>query len=290
MDAPCEPVAFAPMVAALNFPWNNLVKLSTAVHSGNLCCTDAWADAWSPLQNWLASLRSLQTLAINFEVQETNLDWYDDILYDVGKWNRLAACLGHAPLFSLMLGVGHMPYAGLILLLESLKTRLRHLIISNARLLDYESNDDLIWPRAFQCIADSLRLEHLEFHEFSHEDDSHMATLDDTSPFVANGTPKSVRASLEHFIATVKFEYDGAGPQRDDAPWHAPAKAETEACTSVPHTDVDNEHEVYSEYGDEDDYGASFDDFDVQAIDFLVSQRCDDRYAQGSETEREGTN
>nr|OQO29597.1 hypothetical protein B0A51_01588 [Rachicladosporium sp. CCFEE 5018] len=243
MDATCAPVAFAPMVAALNFPWNNLVKLSTAIHSGNLCCVDAWADTWSPFQNWLASLRSLQTLAINFEVREINFDWYDDLLYDVGKWNRLAACLEHAPLFSLILGIGHMPYAGLILLLDSLKTRLRRLIISNARLFDYESNDDLTWPRAFQWIADSLELEHLGFHDLSHEDDSEMATLDDTSYFVANGTPKSVRASLEHFIATVKFEYDGAGPHRDDAPWHSPAEVETEACTSVIYTNVDNEHE-----------------------------------------------
>ncbi|OQO14122.1 hypothetical protein B0A48_00998 [Cryoendolithus antarcticus] len=188
---------------------------------------------------------------------------YDpDELLSAAKWSRLIQCLEHAPIFSLTLGTGRMPYAGLVRLLSSLRSRLRWLTISNARLVDTEENDVLIWPRAFHWIAHNLELEYVEFYDLSH-DETEMATLDDDNKFVARGTPDVVRTLLEHFIKTVKFYDDDAGLLRDERGWLS--VAEEEGLGNIPpqHTDAD----------DEEIYGDSFDESDVQLMDDLASPR-----------------
>ncbi|KAK6442185.1 hypothetical protein LTR95_001594 [Oleoguttula sp. CCFEE 5521] len=240
-DMPCEPEAFGPMGAARNFPWADLVRLVTTIHSSNL---RADLLKWTAFQSWLGSLRALQDLDIGFEWPERDSygeegpEW--SRMLQVPPWRRLAECLEHAPLSKLRVGIGRFGRQGFLHLLESLASRLNSLELDSCTMVDSQS----VWHDVFSWVADNMSLKRLNARCISNNC-SDMITAAGHNEFTVAGSSDYVKTMLLQQVRSMTFTDD-------------PASASNEAG--------DDEG---SDAEWEDEYGPDFNDSDLQIADGL---------------------
>ena len=199
------PEAFHALSGSLDFPWQNLRKLSLTV---TMSCLDASQSKLTAFQHWLFSLRAIKTLSLAIHTELP--DMRERFLWPQ-KNARLGKCLANMPLTSLTLDYGLFSVIGLLQILNPLRLALRRLELLNAYLDEGDR-----WSSGLVWMAQHLVLEHARF-TLTQEDGS-LKSEDgkDYSGWTLSGNVHEVRQKLEKMASMAVFKYDSNGVDDSD--------------------------------------------------------------------------